>query len=442
MSILDNIKSMFNGNAKDEDGVVINRENSGSIFTNLFNGFGRQNRQKSEKLSALNCGMGLIADSIASLPVYKYKINKDGSKTKVKSKINYLLNSNGNQFTTSYNMKNMIIKDSIFYGNGYIKIVRDDNFEIKELIPLKQEDVMLMTNDCGKSYYYQVTLNGQVERLEYYEVINLCSNSVDGVLGRGILVTGAETLGLVSSQQLYSGATFENGVFAKGILYVDSNFSAEQRNQMMDKFKGFFSKGNSGRLLVLPNNSEYKPISLSPTDLDLLKEKEFTIQEIARLLKIRPELLGVNISSGNYKNLEEGNRQFLQFTLLPYLKNLEAVLNHYLLTETEKESGEYCFCFDLSSLMESDIKTQSEVLSKYVSSGIMSVKEVRNKLNLPFIEGTDSLTYTSFNSILKDGEFINMQSLNKIKEDGEVEKSITKEEINVEKDINDTTMEQ
>lgn len=439
MSILDNIKSMFNGNA--EEGVVINRENNDSIFTNLFNGFGRQNRQKSEKLSALNCGMGLIADSIASLPVYKYKINKeDGSKTKVKSKINYLLNSNCNQFTTSYNMKNMIIKDSIFYGNGYIKIVRDDNFEIKELIPLKQESVMLMTNDCGKSYYYQVTLNGQVERLEYYEVINLCSNSVDGVLGRGILVTGAETLGLASSQQLYSGATFENGVFAKGILYVDSNFSAEQRNQMRDKFKGFFSKGNSGRLLVLPNNSEYKPISLSPTDLDLLKEKEFTIQEIARLLKIRPELLGVNISSGNYKNLEEGNRQFLQFTLLPYLKNLEAVLNHYLLTETEKESGEYCFCFDLSSLMESDIKTQSEVLSKYVSSGIMSVKEVRNKLNLPFIEGTDSLTYTSFNSILKEGEFINMQSLNRIKEDGEVEKSITKEEINVEKDINDTTI--
>ena len=442
MSILDNIKSMFNGNAKDEDGVVINRENNGSIFTNLFNGFGRQNRDKSEKLSALNAGMGLIADSIASLPVYKYKINKDGSKTKVKSKINYLLNSNCNQFTTSYNMKNMIIKDSIFYGNGYIKIVRDDNFEIKELIPLNQESVMLMTNDCGKSYYYQVTLNGQVERLEYYEVINLCSNSVDGVLGRGILVTGAETLGLASSQQLYSGAVFENGVFAKGILYVDSNFSAEQRNQMKDKFKGFFSKGNSCRLWVLPNNSEYKPISLSPTDLDLLKEKEFTIQEIARLLKIRPELLGVNISSGNYKNLEEGNRQFLQFTLLPYLKNLEAVLNHYLLTEAEKESSEYCFCFDLSSLMESDIKTQSEVLSKYVSSGIMSVKEVRNKLNLPFIEGTDSLTYTSFNSILKDGEFINMQSLNKIKEDGEVEKSITKEEINVEKDINDTTMEQ
>ncbi|MDK0740183.1 phage portal protein [Clostridium perfringens] len=438
MSILDNIKSMFNGNA--EDGVVINRENDGSIFTNSFTGFGRQNRAKSEKLSALNAGMGLIADSIASLPVYKYKINKDGSKTKVKSKINYLLNSNCNQFTTSYNMKNMIIKDSIFYGNGYIKIVRDDNFEIKELIPLQQESVMLMTNDCGKSYYYQVTLNGQVERLEYYEVINLCSNSIDGVLGRGILVTGAETLGLASSQQLYSGATFENGIFAKGILYVDSNFSTEQRNKMMDKFKGFFSKGNSGRLLVLPNNTEYKPISLSPTDLDLLKEKEFTIQEIARLLKIRPELLGVNISSGNYKNLEEGNRQFLQFTLLPYLKNLEAVLNHYLLTETEKESGEYCFCFDLSSLMESDIKTQSEVLSKYVSSGIMSVKEVRNKLNLPFIEGTDSLTYTSFNSILKEGEFINMQSLNRIKEDGEVEKSITKEEINVEKDINDTTI--
>ncbi|MDZ4993305.1 phage portal protein [Clostridium perfringens] len=441
MSILDNIRNVFSGNTRENDGVVINREGNDGILTSLFNGFGKQNRLKVERLSALNAGMGLIADSIASLQVYKYKINKDGSKTKVKSRVNYLLNNNCNEFTTSYNMKNMIIKDSIFYGNGYIKIVRDDNFEIKELVPLQQESVMLLTNDCGKSYYYQATINGKTERLEYYEVINLCSNSVDGILGKGILVTGAEVLGLANSQQLYSGATFENGVFAKGILYVDSNSTQEQRDAIGQKLKSFFTKGNSGRLLVLPNNSEYKPVSLSPTDLDLLKEKEFTIQEIARLLKIRPELLGVNISSGNYKNLEEGNRQFLQYTLMPYLKNLEAVLNHYLLTESEKESGQYCFCFDLSSLLESDVKTQSEVLSKYVSSGILTVKEVRNKLNMPFVDGTDSLIFTSFNSILKNGEFINMQSLSKIKEDGEVEKSITKEEIDVEKDINDMNIE-
>jgi HK97 family phage portal protein len=406
---------LFSGETNE---VNVELENSGVVTTQAFNGYGKQNRAVAEKISALTAGVGLIADSIASLPVYKYKINSDGSKTKVKVVENYLLNSNMNDYTNAYNGKNLFIKDAIFSGNGYILIERDEMFKVKKLIPLENNQVQLLTNDMGKTYYYQITLNGKTYRKEYYEIINLCNNSRNGIIGQGILSYGCEVLGIANSQNKFQGSTLENGAYAKGILYVDGNTNAEQRNDIGNKIKSFFSKGNSGRLLVLPNSSKYEGISLSPSDLDLLKSQEFTIQEIARLLKIRPELLGASIGSGNYKNLEESNLQFLTYTLQPYLANIEATLNHYLLTEAEKISGEYCYCFDLQKLLRTDIQTQADVLDKFISGGVMTIKEARDALDLPYIEGTDILMLSKFNSTIKEGKIINIQSM---KSEGNIE---------------------
>ncbi len=413
--MFENIKNMFGNNSQ-----TVENRNDG-IITSIFGGFGKQNRRKAEKISALHSGIGLIADSIAALPIHKYKINKDGSKTKIECKESHLLNNSMNNITNAYTGKNMMIKDSIFNGNGYILIERDKDFKVKELIPLDSDSVTLLFSGTGKDrvYHYQITHNGQSFRKEYYEVINLCGNSIDGVMGRGILEYGSEVLGLASSQNHFQGSVIENGAFTKGVLYVPSEVKGEERQKLADKLKGFFSKGNSGKLLVLPKDSEYKSISMTPADLDLLKAQEFTIQEIARLLKIRPELLGASISSGNYKNLEESNIQFLQFTLQPYLINIEQTLNHFLLTEVEKESGEYCFCFDTSGIKTIGAKDQMEILDKAISGGVLTIKEARNKLNMPYVEGTDILLMSKFNSGIVDGKIVNFQSASVVGEKNE-----------------------
>ena len=404
------LKELFTGESKSIT-VGITNEESGVVLTQAFNGYGKQKRAVAEKISALNSGVNLIADAIASLNIYKYKINSDGSKTKVNCRENYLLNNNMNDFTNAYTGKNIFIKDAIYSGNGYILIERDEMFRITKLTPLKYEQVQLIEVRGGEDYHYNITLHNKTMRKEYYEIINLCNNSKNGINGVGVLSYGSEVLGIATSQNQFQGATLENGAYSKGILYVDKNTTAEQRDTIATKIKSFFSKGNNGRLMVLPDSSKYEGVSLSPSDLDLLKSQKFTINEIARLLKIRPELLGVSAGSGNYKNLEESNLQFLTYTLQPYLANIEATLNHFMLTEAEKESGEYCYCFDLQKLLRTDLTTQSNVLDKFISSGVMTIKEARDMLDLPYIEGTDVLVLSKFNSMIKEGQFVNLQSM-------------------------------
>lgn len=372
-----------------------------------FNGFSKTNRNVALKLSALNMGISLISETIASLPIYKYHIEEDGSKVRVREKINYLLNRSCNEFVTSFDMKDLIIKSAILEGNGYILIVRDKDFNIQKLVPLKHSECDLRQINGTDEYMYYISKQGYTGEYQYYEVLNLCINSEDGVRGKGVLELGRETIGLGQAQQKFLGATISNGSYMKGLLTTPSNTSKDQRDELTEKIKRFFSGGNSGRVLVLPENLKYQNISLSPADVELLSMQEFNIAEIARLLKISPHMIGAEEKSGNYGSLEQSNLQFLQYTLLPYIRKFEDLCNMQLLSEDEKESGEYFFEFNIDNLLRINKKDEMDYYTKGIDAGIMSINEVRTKLNLNKEEGLDIFTLSKFNSIVKDGQIVN-----------------------------------
>lgn len=193
----------------------------------------------------------------------------------------------------------------------------------------------------------------------------------------------------------------------KGLLTTPSNISPEQRENLSQKIKTFFSGGNSGRVLVLPEDLKYQNISLSPSDVELLKHQEFTITEIARLLKLSPHMIGGAEKSGNYGNLEQSNLQFLQYTLLPYLRRIEELCNMQLLSEEEKEDGSTFFEFNIDNLLRTNKLDEIAYYEKAINAGIMSINEVRTKLNMNKEEGLDIFTLSKFNSIVKGGQLVN-----------------------------------
>lgn len=372
-----------------------------------FNGFSKTNRDIAMKLPALCSGVSLISETIASLPIYKYKISEDGSKVRCKEKINYLLNRSCNGYVTSFDMKDELIKSAILEGNGFILIVRDSKFEIEKLIPLKKSECELRQINNSDEYMYKITKEGYKGEYQYYEVLNLCINSEDGINGKGILELGRETIGLGNSQQRYIGAILENGSYTKSILNVPSNTTPEQIESLYQKMMRFFSKGNSGKVMVLPEDVKYSGISLSPSDLELLKHQEFTITEIARLLKISPHMIGGAEKSGNYGNLEQSNLQFLQYTLYPLIRRTEELCNMQLLSEEEKESGNYFFEFNIDNLLRTNKKDEIEYYTKAIDCGVMTLNEARTKLNMNKEEGLDIFTLSKFNSIVRDGQVVN-----------------------------------
>lgn len=382
------------------------RDNS-KVLDIQFNGFSKTNRDIAMKLSSLYSGINLISETIASLPIYKYKIDEDGSKVRCQEKINYLLNRSCNGYVTSFDMKDALIKSAILEGNGFILIIRNSNLEIEKLIPLKKSECELRQINGIDEYMYKITKEGYKGEYQYYEVLNLCINSEDGINGKGVLELGKETIGLGQAQQKFIGATITNGSYMKGLLTTPSNISPEKREGLSQKIQSFFSGGNSGRILVLPDDLKYQNISLSPSDVELLKHQEFTITEIARLLKISPHMIGGAEKSGNYGNLEQSNLQFLQYTLYPLIRRTEELCNMQLLSEEEKESGNYFFEFNIDNLLRTNKKDEIEYYTKAIDCGVMTLNEARTKLNMNKEEGLDIFTLSKFNSIVRDGQVVN-----------------------------------
>ena len=92
---------------------------------------------------------------------------------------------------------------------------------------------------------------------------------------------------------------------------------------------------------------------------------------------------------------------------MPYLRRIEELFNNFLLTEDEKESGDYFFEFNIDNLLRVNKSEEIDYYTKAIDAGIMSLNEVRTKLNLDQVEGLDIITLSKFNSIVQDGKIVN-----------------------------------
>lgn len=385
-----------------------------------FNGFSNTEEDVAMKISALSNGLSLISETLASLPVYKYRRLEDGSKVRCgDEKLHYLLNVACNQSTSAFNMKDTFIRQAILKGNGYLFIQRKGN-NISSLHLVEEvEQEKYITKD-GLSCTYEFKLGDKEMTCNHHEMINLARYTKNGIDGEGILTFGADVLGIANSLNQYQGATLENGAFVKGMMQVPNDMSADEKRNLTSKMREFFSKKSNGSVMVLNKDIEFSPISLSPSDIEALKSSEFSVDEIARLLKIPPDML-----KGTVSRSEQSDLYFLKYCLLAYIRQVEEVFNHYLLLESEKD-GEYFFEFNIDNLLRTDKATEMKYYRDGVEGGIFTINEARNKLNKKSIKGADTLLLSKFNMIIdENGEKWNTQSVTKL---NDIKKEVIEED--------------
>lgn len=362
-----------------EDGII-NVKFDNTIIT----------REVAMKITALNEGINLISDTIASLPVYLYKRNSDGSRERVDDYRNSLLNIENSQHSTSYNMKKNFIMDFLIYGNGYLDINKDYKGVIKSLIHIPHNEIELIdVNPVNKrETTYEYSYWGMTN--QSYEVVNLVRNpNKNEVKGIGVLREGSMTLEGAIGLDEYSKNITSNGFNARGAIETEKIMSKPSRDSLKAMLKSFFHGGkNAGKVLILDDGMKFKSLSLSPADMNLLQQKNFTVQDIARLLKMPGYLLGASDSSMVYSNVEQTQLQFLQMTIDPILRLVESTFNKYLLNEDEKKNGLF-FEFNTQNMLRTTPEKEIKMYSDAVKGSLMTVNEARKRLNWTSIEGMD-----------------------------------------------------
>lgn len=357
----------------------------GTITSN--NGSVRVDEETAMKISAIYQGLNIICDTIGSMPFYLYQ-EVDGYQQIVEGdKRNNLLSGMANPILSSLDLKRSLLKDLVLKGNGYAEIVREGDNIALEYIP--HQYVNPKFDNTG--YYFEVQayttdVTGERKQRKIIDIsdmfIIMRNNAYNSIVGKGLLDYANVTLDTAIEENTYMSNLFKNGLSAKAILNAKNGLKPGIKEKLkMDLLNFYSGSKNAGKMLVLEGDFQLLPLTLSPTDIKLIENKNFTITDIARYLNIPKHLLNIDRQQGTYSNITQERLQLLQNTLLPYVTALEIACNQKLLTEEEQEQGYYFKC-NTAEMLKLTPEDQAKYMLDLYKEGIVVVDEVRAALNL------------------------------------------------------------
>ena len=160
-----------------------------------------------------------------------------------------------------------------------------------------------------------------------------------------------------------------------GYITTDVPLTADARDRVTNSFsQNYLGLSNAGKVPVLDVGMKFIPLSLSPDDAQFVESHKMSIPEVARIFNIPPHLIA-DLERSTFSNIEQLSREFVTYTLRPWIKQWEAELNRKLFLEEEK--GRFKIRFNINSLLRGDTASQSQQIDTVMKWGIMSINEVR-----------------------------------------------------------------
>ena len=132
---------------------------------------------------------------------------------------------------------------------------------------------------------------------------------------------------------------------------------------------------NTGRIAVLEEGVKYQQIAIPPEEAQFLETRKFQIDEIARLHRVPPHMIG-DLEKSSFNNIEQQSLEFVKYTLNPWVVRWEQSLQKALLTDKERE--EYFIRFKVDGLLRGDYKSRMEGYAIGRQNGWLSANDIRS----------------------------------------------------------------
>jgi len=348
--------------------------------------------------SAVWACVRVISEAVASLPINVFKEDENGNRGVDKSSPIYsLLSYEPNRYMTSFIFREVLMNNLLIHGNSYFEIIRDGSQRPIELKYHNSEDVEPVEMEDGIYYHIDKYANP----IPQFNMLHFCGMGYDGIKGKSVLRVHADTIGLSLGANVTATSYFGNSTQMSGVLRHPGKLSEEAANRLKASWNSNYGGPyNSNKTAVLEEGMEFKPINIPASDRQLLDSRLFQVQEIARIFRVPPHLIG-DLSKANYNSMEQLSIEFVRTTLRPYLVNIESELNRKLFRESER--GIYYVKMSVEGLLRGDSQARANYYREMLQTGVFSINEVRRFEDLNPIENGDThlvpLNFQSLNDV-------------------------------------------
>ena len=347
------------------------------------------------QMTAVYSCVRILAEAIAGLPLHVYRYNSDGGKEKAIDHSLYLiLHDEPNPEMSSFVFRETLMTHLLLWGNAYAQIIRNSKGEVVALYPLMPNKMSVDRDENGQLYYQYLRsideVGGKSETviLKPADVLHIPGLGFDGLVGYSPIAMAKNAIGLAIATEEYGAKFFANGAAPSGVLEHPGTIKDPQRvrEAWQSQFGG---SQNSGKIAVLEEGMKYTPISISPEQAQFLETRKFQINEIARIFRVPPHMVG-DLEKSSFSNIEQQSLEFVKYTLDPWVIRWEQSIMRTLLTPEEKKS--YFVKFNLEGLLRGDYQSRMNGYATARQNGWMSANDIRELENLdriPAEEGGD-----------------------------------------------------
>lgn len=340
--------------------------------------------ETSMQVTAVFACVSLLSETIGSLPLMVYERLDLGKQRASDHPLYSVLHDEPNPEQSSVDFRSTMMAFILLYGNSYAEIVRDGAGNVKQLWPLTPTRVNIVRNKAGKPFYTVDLPDKEMAVLQPDKVLH-----VRNILGLSPIQQAREALGLSLSAEEYGARFFANDSRPGGILEHPGNLSTEAQARLKASFEAS-NRGleNRHRVAILEEGMKWHQIGMSPEDSQFLETRRFQTNEIARIFRVPPHMIGdVSGSTSWGTGIEQQTMGFVTYSLRSWLVRWEQEINRKLLTAEERKL--YFAEFLVDGLLRGDIKTRYDAYAIARQNGWLNGNEIRRLENMNPVDGLD-----------------------------------------------------
>ena len=336
----------------------------------------------------------ILAGTIASLPIRLYIDNGNGYMIQTEdAPLSLVLSTSPQKGTTIYRFIERAVTEMLLHGNSYAKIVRTKG----EVTALEYLPPQAVTYDPATDRYRVPTARGNFSTLQSADILHFRGKELDNSgVGVSVLQYATRTLNIAKQSDTQSLSTLQRGNRIKGIVSGTpatagiGGATEKKRNDIAEQLNTQLQEGRD--IISLPGQLTFQQIALSPADAQLLENRQYTVLDICRFFGVHPSKVFASGGTGNYKEAENQQTNYLTDTLQPLLRKIEAELKMKLIPRACWVM--YDIAFDLTHLYKADPARRAEYYKGMLEIGALTTNEVRKRERLHPVQGGSATLVT------------------------------------------------
>jgi HK97 family phage portal protein len=297
---------------------------------------------------------------------------------------------------TSFVFRETLMSHLLLWGNAYAQVLRNGRGQpiaLYPLLPNKMEVSRAANGDLVYTYRRdteesRINPNSGIVTLRRDEILHIPGLGFDGLIGYSPIAMAKNAIGMSLATEEYGASFFANGANPGGVLEHPGVIKDIQR--VKDSWNSAYQgSGNAHRIAVLEEGMKFQAIGIPPEQAQFLETRKFQINEIARIFRIPPHMVG-DLEKSSFSNIEQQSLEFVKYTLNPWVVRWEQSLQQSLLLPSEKNS--IFIKFNVDGLLRGDYQSRMNGYAVGRQNGWLSandIRELEDMNRIPAEEGGD-----------------------------------------------------